>query len=181
LQRKRTLYWYNTKRNERVAAVARAAAGGDLEALRRFGVRAGDVPATPGARPRVAVLVETPEHGRRLLRLLPGWRLLHLAPPTAAGEEQASMDQQQPGRAVVTVVFAATWRLRADVWVVAAGTAWAARLKGFPPRRRGGGPGHVLLLDFDDSFDARAAADAGRRVREYERRGMAVAAAARAE
>jgi hypothetical protein len=180
LQRKRTLYWYNTKRNERVASVARAAAGGDLEALQRFGVRAGDVPATPGARPRVAVLVETLKHARRLLRRLPGWRLLHRAPTTGAGEAQAS-GGQQPGPAVVTAVYAATRRLRADVWVVAAGTAWAARLKGFPPRRRGGGPGHVLLLDFDDAFDARAAADAGRRVREYERRGMAVAAAARAE
>ena len=68
-------------------------------------------------------------------------------------------------------------RGRRYVVISAAGTEWVARLKGFPHRLRDGLPTEVLLVDFADSFDARAAQDAQRRAEEYRRRGFVVAAA----
>src|SRR5262249_25207173 len=81
LERKRRAYWHNDKRNDHVAAAARAFGAGDLNQLWERGLLLRDadsIIAVPGGgAPAVAVLVESVEHGRELLRRPPrphqGW------------------------------------------------------------------------------------------------------------
>src|SRR5207302_5620389 len=83
LERKRALYWANQARNERIAVFARAIALPDNAVLSRCGFRDSDLrPAYQKPHHRVAVLVETLEHGRQILALLPRWALLVAAPAT---------------------------------------------------------------------------------------------------
>lgn len=169
LERKRTLYWHNEARNERVAAVARVVVKADPLMLKAVGLRNQDVRMLRNMdTSRVVVLVETPEHGRRLLPLLPpGWRMLD----AEAVEDKHTTFQ---GPAVVTAVYASRRRIRANVVIRATGTEWPVRLKGFPPRQGTAGGGDVLLIDFDDRFDAHAAEDSRCRVAEYRRCGRTV-------
>src|SRR3954451_25174959 len=86
LGRKRTLYWHNRVRNEYVAAVAKAVVEGERAALRQVGLRNRDGRLLKDVdRTKIAVLVETPEHARKLIPLLPGWKALDLVPGGAAG------------------------------------------------------------------------------------------------
>ena len=78
LERKRELYWHNRARNQTVADVARAVVTKDWKALRRYGVQKRIVPKTTAGRtPRVAVLVESTEHGRELTGAAAGLVVVH--------------------------------------------------------------------------------------------------------
>ena len=73
--------------------------------------RAVERPAVPRGSPagaRVAVLVESPEHGRQLQRLLPDWPLLHAGESNGEGlsdwEKAARTAQRLPDQAIVTLV-----------------------------------------------------------------------------
>jgi hypothetical protein len=174
LERKRVLYWKNAARNAHVAAVARTIVERDREALRQLGFSKKDVRAVLGAaKSRVVVLVESPEHGRRLLPLLPGWRLRRL-PAQHAGGADNDNPNNVTGPAVVTAAYAAIKGVRADVMIRATGGGWPLRAKGFPPRRDDGNAAAVVVVDFEDEFDVRAARDSGHRLEDYRRRGWHV-------
>jgi hypothetical protein len=174
LERKRALYWKNATRNAHVAAVARTVVQRDRAALRQFGFSKKDVRAVlTTANNRVVVLVESPEHGRRLLPLLPGWRLRQL-PAQHTGSADNDNRKNVTGPAVVTAAYAATKGVRADVIIRATGGGWPLRVRGFPPRRDDGNAAAVVLVDFDDHFDVRAVRDSTHRMEDYRRRGWHV-------
>src|SRR5204862_296816 len=83
----RRAVWHNAARNAAVAGLALELALDPGAALARLGAggREGERPGRAG-RARVAVLVESTEHGRALLALLPGWRLLHAAAGAGGAE-----------------------------------------------------------------------------------------------
>jgi hypothetical protein len=176
LEWKRAL-WRDERRNGVIAGVAGALAGGDREALWRHGLLLqegsdrGDERAGPG---RVAVLVESPEHGGELARLLPGWDLRSGRPGESSGEAAA------PDRSILTLVHAHHRdRLDVDVLVRADGGAGALDLPGFPAARREAPGRRVVVVDLGDDFDGAAEAATRCRLRAYEELGWRVAAAAR--
>jgi hypothetical protein len=161
-------YWHNTPRNRQVVAIAQAAATNDRRALLRAGFRPEDLLAMrdpPGA---VVVLVESLEHARVIQGLLPDWAMVS---PVGEDPGVAMMP------AVVTTAYAATHGVPADVIISAVGTEWPVRIRGFPGRRGRTAPPEMLLIDFVDAFDPRAARDAERRVADYRHRSMTVVTA----
>jgi hypothetical protein len=178
LDRKRSTYWHNDARNQALSDVARAFREGQQETLWRHGLLLGGGPGLPGANrlPSVTVLVESAEHGRRLLASLPGWRLEAALPDGACPRGRGGGGWKRPlDGAVLTQTAAA--RLRAvvtDVLVRAEGGPWPLALPGL--RRAGGG--EVLLIDALDDGDAPAAEATRARLRDYASRGWAVEAPA---
>jgi hypothetical protein len=173
LERKRALYWHNEVRNKHVAAVADAVVSGDRMALQALGMRNRDIRSVLGcARNKVAVLAESPEHGRELLSLMPGWWMLDMVGDGGCKSDQDDGNDRLP--AVVTAVYAAKKGTRADIVIRATGTEWALRMKGFPRKENKHTPGELLVIDFQDDFDTGASNDARRRVQEYQRQGMEV-------
>jgi hypothetical protein len=159
LEWKRGSLWANPERNAAIARLAVALGGGDLAALWEFGLFLDDEPvARLRSDRRVAVLVESAEHGRALGRLLPGWSLLR------AGEGR--VERPAPAGAdllIATAMFAReSGGLGAEVVIRADGMPWSLDV-GLPAGRPGGaGERPVLLVDLADHQD-RAARDATRR------------------
>jgi hypothetical protein len=88
LERKRLWYWHNADRNQAIANVAQAFAYLDWPYLHQAGLTMVDLAEhTYRNFCWVAVLVESPEHGRQLLPLLPGWTMLDNTPPPEHGPE----------------------------------------------------------------------------------------------
>src|SRR5581483_9083685 len=84
LARKRAL-WQDDSRNQYIALVAKAFAAGDLRGLWALDLLLHET-EVPAFRPRrTMILVESPEHGRRILQHLPGWSMRWANPtdPTA--------------------------------------------------------------------------------------------------
>lgn len=75
-ERKCRRIWHNHQRNKLVVTAARALAQCDLTTLADLNIA--DLPTGS-----VAIIVESPDHGRVLRGLLPEWRLLTLAPDAA--------------------------------------------------------------------------------------------------
>jgi hypothetical protein len=179
LQRKRSAYWHNARRNDFVAAVARAFSECDEKALWGCGLLLADGGGiTLTGRPAVTALAESSEHARELLRRLPGWEVLD-AVPTPPGARPAfprgPFKLRPLDRTVVTALAAA--RLAAvdtDV-LLRAGPECPLALAGFPPRSAG--PRRALLADVADDCDGLARAAVGRRLRDYAARGWASAGA----
>ena len=163
LARKRAL-WNDAARNRFVADAAVAIAARNEVELSRLGLfGAAEVMGTNTA-PRVAVLAESPEHGRILRRLLPGWALVIAGDP----------DTALPAKAVVTLVAAAEkLSVDADVLVRADGGPGPLDLRSFPPGRVFPGSA-VLVLDLNDDFDSGARRNTGGRVEWYDGRGWPV-------
>jgi hypothetical protein len=175
LDRKRALYWHNAVRNAHVAAVAGTVVQRDRAALRQLGFNKKDVRAVLGvAKNRVVVLVESPEHGRRLLALLPGWGLRQLTAQHAGSGDNDNNPKKITDPAVVTAAYAGVNGIRADVVIRATGGGWPLRVRGFPPRREDGNDAAVVLVDFEDEFDVRAVRDTTHRMEDYRRRGWHV-------
>jgi hypothetical protein len=171
LERKRTLYWRNKKRNEYVAEVAEAVYSRDHAALKRLGLRNKDIRVVKKCDPtKIKISVESPEHARELLSLMPEWRVGSLSKSAKEeGKEQAcGVNLHAP--MVMTAVYAATLEIQAEIIIHAAGTAWPLRVKNFPPKEDDKTPSEVLIIDFADGHQQ----DAVRRIKEYERLGMAV-------
>jgi hypothetical protein len=156
LERKRRAIWGNQVRNKVIARTATQLAN---ESKRL-------------AAKRVAVLVESPEHGRALARLLNGWPLLDRRPERRDGPRD---DGELPARSIVTYVRARQLGiLDVDVLVRADGGGWPLPSIGFP-LLADAISADVTLVDFDDNGDARLTSDTQSRLADYRGRGWKVA------
>jgi hypothetical protein len=156
LERKRRALWGNQVRNKVIARTATQLAN---ESKRL-------------AAKRVAVLVESPEHGRALARLLNGWPLLDRRPERRDGPRD---DGELPARSIVTYARARQLGiLDVDVLVRADGGGWPLPSIGFP-RLTDAIRADVTLVDFDDNGDARLTSDTQNRLSDYRGRGWKVA------
>jgi hypothetical protein len=170
LQRRRRGCWDNEPRNWRIACIARACAAQDRAALCRWGLLQDEKDALP--RGGVAILVETLEHARRLLRFLPGWPVRHAMPDCDDEDGETRKSRTGQGK-IITVVRAASEGVHAGILIRATGGSGTVSLARFcPPRQKDGRS--ALLIDFDDSHDPQAADEARRRVKEYVARGWKV-------
>jgi hypothetical protein len=159
LERKRQEIWSNQVRN---AAIARTA------------IMVADGRAGPTIRPgsNVTVLVESPEHGRALARLLEGWPLLERRPKRPGKTHD---DSEFPARSIVTYVRARQLGiLDVDLLVRADGGGWLLPSIGFP-LLADAIRADVTLVDFDDTGDARLTSDTQNRLADYRGRGWKVA------
>jgi hypothetical protein len=177
LARKRSLYWHNRWRNSAIVAVAAAFVAGDRATLRNYGLFDDKrLPRLADGRPaRVAILAESPEHGRLLVGLLDNWHLLHQGIsgvwPGSGGQTPDREDANQAGvdRAVVT------WKgarcldtFDVDVLIRVDGTPWPLNVPAFPPA---GSAELVYLVDFSDFDDVLAIYSNEWRLRDYVDRG----------
>jgi hypothetical protein len=169
LDRKRQTCWHHDRRNALVAQLARAAAAGDVEALWECGVGLHcelELPS-PSGNARVIVLVESPEHGRAVQKVLPGWPLI------AGTDGQAATTSLSQGCIMTSVAMTEAKRINANWIVVASGGESLSRLPGFPARghawgwlqTNGRSPIHVL--DIADDFDRAACSESRRRFEAY--------------
>jgi hypothetical protein len=159
LERKRQAIWGNQDRN---AVIARTAT---LLARESGGL-------LPRRASTVAVLVESPEHGRALAGLLEGWPLLERRPERPGKTHD---DGEFPARSIVTYVRARQLGiLHVDVLVRADGGGWLLPSIGFP-LLADAISADVTLVDFDDNGDARLARDTQNRLEDYRGRGWKVA------
>lgn len=155
--------WHDTPRNGFVAGVALAIAARDGGELCRLGLLSVSSPLPRTHSPRIVVLVETPEHGRGLRCLLPGWPLV------IAG----MLDTALPTSAIVTLAATAE-RLSVDADVlVRADGGHGSIPAAFPPRRAFPGS-EVVLVDLADDADAVARRATATRVAAYDARGWEV-------
>jgi hypothetical protein len=173
LDRRRRAVWRNGRRNGLVARLAGDLALRPAAALAGLGVTPPDGLGGRADGLRVAVLVESREHGRVLLQRLPGWRLLHAGPEKDGATPDAGPEAGASVGTVVTLAHAAVQGVAADVLLNAAGTAAPLIVTGFPPPDLDGGQGAVLV-DVADAFDAAARHDVHLRIAEYERHGWKV-------
>jgi hypothetical protein len=169
LEFKRQAYWRNTRRNDYITAVSRAFAAQDRAKLAKYGA---PYPYTPIAidRPRdplVVLLVESTEHGRELLRRLPGWMMVDAVPQKS---KQPSPAEDAAGN-IMTLTAADKYGLRADVLICASGSPGGRNIKRFPATKWNDDDPDALVVDFIDEFDNRAHDSARRRAREALRRG----------
>ena len=180
LARKRQSIWQLDQRNTVIAEVAAALASGCAEALWKHGLlldgasiaafRAGIEPSS-----RVAILVESPPHGRELARRLSGWPLRHGR--WAGGRSVDHRHDDLPDRSIITLVYAhGLDRLDVDVLIRADGSNGPLSVPGFPPRERDHPGRRVLLVDFGDDGDEVATEATRRRLDDYQARGWAVTA-----
>ena len=173
LERKRTTAWYNDSRNAVVVEVAAALATGRNEPLWRHGLLldGDDLGLGAGVDPlRVAVLVESPEHGRELAMRVSGWPLRD----GRRGEGRPGDDDADdlPDRSIVTLLYADRLaKLDVDVLIRADGSSSPLALPGFPPREHGRQGRPVLLVDLGDDGDVETEAATRRRLEDYQRRG----------
>jgi hypothetical protein len=167
LERKRRAVWQNSRRNAAIAKIARAMADGQVEDVWPYGLllNPGALEARARAGGRVAILVESPEHGRALARLLHNWSLLERVPPRPLTLAGADDDPELPPRSIVTLARAAQLNeLDVEVLIRADGNPWPLALRGFPPQA-GPEARRVFVIDFADAADELA--------REYSRRRQA--------
>jgi hypothetical protein len=173
LERKRLLYWANDKRNDLLARVAAAIRAGDMKSVWEQGLLLGDgteVGVSEGRVPSVTVLVESTEHGRELLRRMPGWRMLDAVPrpdgnPTPPADPFRPMD-----RTVLTYVAASRLAALDTHVLVSGGPEWPLALDAFPARPPRTTE-RVLLVEVADDVDAQARAAVRRRFHSYVERG----------
>jgi hypothetical protein len=168
LEQKRMAVWQNSRRNAAIAKIARAMADGRVEDVWPHGILLDQDALEERARAggRVAILVESPEHGRALALLLPNWSLLERVPVRPPSFEGAGDEAELPQRSLVTLARAAQLNeLDIDVLIRADGNPWPLALRGFPPQA-GPEARRVFLIDFAD-----AAADEV--VREHSHRRLA--------
>ena len=168
LEFKREAYWRNDRRNDYVAAVARAFASMDTPKLRKYGVPSfgDDAVLGPASTPVVMVLVASTEQGRELLNRLPGWKLFD-AVPEHGGPDTALAGDKPLTRWIVTETKASQNMIDADVIIRAGGSLGTRCLQGLA-QQDDWDAGDIILVDFADGFSARAAEDARRRRREYD-------------
>lgn len=158
LERKRALYWHNHDRNRRISWLARCFAAGRYSAAVRDKLLASGVVVD---RPlSVSILVESTEHATELAALLPGW-------PVQCGSN-LQVDVAHTPYKIVTMVRAVQEGLATDVLIRGTGGADILQVADFPPLLRAT---PVVLVDFNDAFDPRAAREAEHRIRTYSTRG----------
>ncbi len=165
LARKSQAIWDNVQRNDAIAELATAIVTGNAQT---FSPRSENLTQQlsqlcPGW--RTAILVESPEHGRQLIKRLPDWELITAIP----GRDGCVEDASGPNHLeIVTEAIAAMDGIEADVIVVASGLASMARH--FPPQRAE----PVLVVEFADDFDDQAREATQQRREAYTQRGWTV-------
>jgi len=172
LEQKRRHLWHHPKRNQQVARIAKAFRDADLETLRDERIPVEHLEPqlrAIGEQPRVAIIVESPEHGRELHRLLPGWRL---AKGTALAVKDLPTFPLEAEQMIITRTRARAAGLAADVVIRADGTdeAW----------RDDYGP-HLyfnrtamLIIDLQDTYEPSLRNVVKDRLRDYHERGWNV-------
>jgi len=153
LARKRALYWHSPSWNGTIASMATTL-------------------ACKGCRQTVSILVETTEHGRELLKWLPGWELLTANSFTSC---IPAVDNQQ----IATFTYAEHWGIGTDVLIRADGGGGGGGGGGWPlstgfPRWAQREDAAVLLIDFTDAAGATAVRDTQSRRAAYKQLGWDV-------
>src|ERR1035437_6885280 len=128
LRRKRQAVWHNAKRNALIAKVATGFAARHIESLWDCGLLL-DAKKLPQRVPWptwTVVLVESPEHGRDIQRLLPQWQLIDATAVLPDLDSPGQFGPQPPCPAIITLVAASQLdNFMPDVLIVAMGGDWA--------------------------------------------------------
>lgn len=170
LERKRQAYWHNDPRNDFITQISSAIATGDAEKLWQLGLFLDEDGTKMAHFPAVAVLVESTEHGRELLRRLPGWRLLNRTP----GSKQVLAAGARLDKVIFTLARAGTLpTIDTDVVIRADGGPWPLNLPQSTGRSTAQGAAPVIV-DVADDADKFAKAATRRRHESYVARGWAI-------
>ena len=163
LEFKRRAYWHNDRRNDYIAAVARAFDSMDAGKLRKYGVlfRGGQPALRNAPESVIVVMVASTEQGRELAKRLPGWKLVSAVAGSGSKEVESA-------RSIVTEWKASKSTIDADVIIRAGGSAGIGCFKGLAPLDDAQSKWEMSLVDFEDEFDRRAVRDRAWRRREYE-------------
>jgi hypothetical protein len=166
LERKRVSLWHNEVRNGLVAEVAKAFANGDEDVLRSH-FRVGDDGIFTAGAQMVVILVESPEHGRELQRLLPAeWELV-----TATNCNARPVLDSCPRRIITRSAANRLQNLIAGVLVRADGGQDAIQAP-IAPTPLGSAPRRALLVDFLDDFESSFYVDSHWRALAYRNQGL---------
>lgn len=171
LARKRHYRWGNAKRNGLIAEVAHGLLAGDQSRLWQVGGELGEAAQQFLAQPavlRLAVVVESVEHGKQLQRLLPEFAFARALP---GGAEQ---DELSTPCIVTLVQLNKISHVPFDVIVWTVGDEEGMDHPKFPPRQQFDKRHPILLVDFADAADDRAAKETKRRWQDYLQRGWQV-------
>lgn len=175
LTRKRKETWHNERQNRLIAQSARAFHRRDLVSLMDLGLMT--APADEewlehGGEIKIQILVESTEHARELARKLPEWSVLSMATPIPA----RSPEDHSRRNAIVTLTYAATHGIAADVLIRGDAGTTAMDLPGFPAAAPAARAGRAYLIDIDhaDPTDRRDSNELRCRLRDYQSRGWIV-------
>jgi hypothetical protein len=148
LARKRVGIWHNDTRNRLIVDVARAFSDGDEEALCSHFLIDRDRSVFCAGRRSVVILVELPEHGRVLARLLKDWELVTAENTDRCWQYPVSFRQM-----IITAIAAnRAQNLVADVLIRADGGVGSVRPTMPAPSFGEAGPKR-LIIDFVDDFE----------------------------
>ena len=166
---KRWAYWRNSRRNDFIAAVAKAFVNGDNDRLRSYGVpfRNGKPVLRHAKHPRIVVLVASTQQAQELAQRLPGWNVMDAVPKKSTEDDAAGGDTPSLGT-IITETRASKDGLYADILIRAGGSSGILCFKDFPPQLTDKEKRDAIVIDFTDTFDERAIEDANRRRREYD-------------
>ncbi|HVX62147.1 MAG TPA: hypothetical protein VHC19_16130 [Pirellulales bacterium] len=166
LERKRSLIWANSPRNAVIATIAQGFADGDLPGLWQHGLLLdiADIAELQSDELSVAILVESPEHGRHLLQLLPGWRLAGMVP---SEEHRRQAPMPCGNRTIATFEKARRVGCSVDVIIRADGTGTQWHQSFGPYRTSASDAGNLMVVDFRDDVDPQAQHDTRRRLDDY--------------
>jgi hypothetical protein len=171
LERKRVAFWRHSHRNELIARMAQVVATQDMKALWAMGLflTFERPPVADLSTWRVTVLVEGPEHGRALRKLLPGWPLLAQLPGALPKRAAGS-----PGTGTITTMMHADKHGVGGTVLIRADGGGPMAIRGFPPTRDQV-TGTRFLIDICDDFDNQTIRDGQARQQAYRRLGWTVA------
>jgi hypothetical protein len=172
LRRKRDMFWQNSHRNQQIALTAQALQQGNTCRLRKLGLDevAKLMRSSQENAPTVAIVIESPEHGRELVQGLPGWRL-DLASESISPKSDHSLKQNT----ILTLSRALKSKVVAEIVVYAAGggkrwidsvglTSW------FLTGRQS------IVIDVADDCDPQSKRDVLARRADFQRRGWTLLA-----
>jgi hypothetical protein len=147
--------------------MAQALRNKDVATLQELGlmVPEGADPFTEDREWTVMILVEGPEHGEQLHRLLPEWRL-HTAVPLPP-DRLPVIDPFENVPYIMTFVAAEGGGFAADVVIRADATATPWRLSWGPDEADHESSDTVWIIDVQDEFDELACRDTQRRQQDY--------------
>lgn len=164
-EEKKQLYWHNTRRNKRIAEVAKCLVQAKKKAVRSI-VNDTDLvkEIVCAAKTGVAILVETPVHARELAKLLPGW--------VTWTTSQDECPKRKSGFGVISTELAARETvISAGILIRAAGTKFPLPNIDWPWV---GDVEEGVLIDFSDKYHSTAAKYAKLRMTAYEESGIII-------
>ena len=166
LETKRNLYWNNSRRNRRIAEVAKQLALGKRKAILSVGV---DDATTLSklicaAKAGVVILVETVPHARELSHLLPNWTV-------STANHYVTTNPKLGSGAIVTELAATESALTAGILIRATGTQHPLHLNDWPWLRA---VEHGILIDFMDEYHSLAMQYSQARCESYQENGMTI-------